>query len=36
MLFLFSFGEQRQIDLSKAKWDKYCEHHAAVLEAMRK
>jgi len=36
MLMLNSFGEEKQIDLTRAKWDKYCEHHAAVLEIMRK
>jgi hypothetical protein len=36
MLMLNSFGDEKQIDLNRAKWDKYCEHHAAVLEAMRK
>jgi hypothetical protein len=35
MLFLNSFGDEKQIDLSRAKWDNYCAHHAAVLEAMR-
>jgi hypothetical protein len=35
MLLLFSFGEQWQIDLSRAKWENYCAHHAAALEAMR-
>jgi hypothetical protein len=34
-LFLDSFGETRQIDLARAKWDKYCEAAAAVLEAAR-
>jgi hypothetical protein len=32
-LMLDSFGEQWQIDLSRAKWEKYCEAAAAVLEA---
>ena len=36
LLCLNSFGEEKQIDLTRAKWDSYCEHHAAVLEAMRK
>ena len=36
MLLLFSFGEQWQIDLSRARWENYCAHHAAVLEALRK
>ena len=36
MLMLNSFGEEKQIDLSRAKWDKYCEAHAAALEAQRK
>ena len=35
MLCLNSFGEEKQIDLTRAKWDSYCEHHAAVLEAIR-
>ena len=35
MLFLDSFGEARQIDLSRAKWEKYCEAWAAALEALR-
>ena len=35
-LFLDSFGEQRQIDLSRAKWENYCAAWAAALEAMRK
>jgi hypothetical protein len=35
-MFLDSFGELRQIDLAKAKWEKYVEGHAAMLEAMRK
>ena len=30
------FGEEKQIDLSRAKWDKYCEAAAAALEAQRK
>ena len=33
-LHLDSFGEPRQIDLSKAKWDKYCEGHEKRLAAM--
>ena len=36
LLCLNSFGEEKQIDLTRAKWDSYCAHHAAVLEAMRK
>ena len=36
MLCLNSFGDEKQIDLTRAKWDSYCEHHAAVLEAMRR
>jgi hypothetical protein len=35
MLCLNSFGEEKQIDLTRAKWENYCAHHAAVLEAMR-
>jgi hypothetical protein len=36
MLFLNSFGEERQIALEPAsKWTKYCELHAAALEAVR-
>ncbi len=36
MLFLNSFGEERQIALEPAsKWTKYCEQHAAALEAIR-
>jgi hypothetical protein len=31
MLFLDSFGEPRQIDLNKAKWENYCAGHAAAL-----
>jgi hypothetical protein len=34
-LFLDSFGEPRQVDLAKAKWNKYCEGHAAALEAQK-
>ena len=34
-LLLDSFGEQTQVDLSRAKWGKYCEKAAEVLEAMR-
>ena len=34
MLFLDSFGDKKEINLSRAKWDSYCEHHAAVLKAM--
>ena len=36
VLFLESFGEQTQVDLARAKWEKYCEKAAEVLEAMRK
>ena len=36
MLMLNSFGDEKQIDLSRAKWENYCAHHAAVLEALRK
>ena len=36
LLCLNSFGDEKQIDLTRAKWDSYCAHHAAVLEAMRK
>ena len=37
MLMLNSFGDERQITLApRSKWVKYCEQHAAVLEAMRK
>jgi hypothetical protein len=36
MLMLESFGEQTQVDLSRAKWEKYCEKAAEVLETMRK
>ena len=36
MLCLNSFGEEKQIDLTRAKWENYCAHHAAVLEAMQK
>jgi hypothetical protein len=36
MLCLNSFGEEKQIDLTRAKWDKYCEAAAAALEAQRK
>ena len=36
VLFLESFGEQTQVDLSRAKWEKYCEKAAEALEAMRK
>ena len=35
MLMLNSFGEEWQIDLSRAKWEKYCDSWAAALEAMR-
>ena len=35
-LFLDSFGDKKEIDLSRAKWDSYCDHYAAVLEAQRK
>ena len=33
MLMLNSFGDEKQIDLSRAKWDKYCEAAAAALKA---
>jgi hypothetical protein len=33
---LNSFGEEKQIDLSRAKWDKYCEAHAALLAQMKR
>ena len=36
VLFLESFGEQTQIDLARARWEKYCEKAAEVLVAMRK
>ena len=36
MLMLNSFGDEKQIDLTRAKWDKYCEAWSAALEAMRK
>ena len=36
VLFLESFGEQTQVDLSRAKWEKYCEKATEALEAMRK
>ena len=36
MLILESFGEPTQVDLSRAKWEKYCEKAAEVLEVMRK
>ena len=32
----FSFGDERQIDLTRAKWENYCAAWSAVLEAMRK
>ena len=35
MLMLNSFGDEWQIDLSRAKWEKYCEAWAAALEALR-
>ena len=35
MLFLNSFGEEKQIDLNRAKWEKHTEAAVAVLEAMR-
>ncbi len=35
-MVLDSFGEGRQIDLSRARWEKYSEAWAAALEAMRK
>ena len=35
LLWLNSFGDEKQIDLTRAKWENYCAHHAAVLEAMR-
>jgi hypothetical protein len=34
-LFLNSFGEEKQIDLNKAKWEKHTEAAVAVLEATR-
>ena len=36
VLFLESFGEQTQVDLNRAKWEKYCEKAAEALEAMKK
>jgi len=36
MLCLNSFGDEKQIDLTRAKWKNYCSHHAAILEAMQK
>jgi hypothetical protein len=36
MLMLNSFGDEWQIDLSRAKWDKYIEASAAALRAWRK
>ena len=35
MLILDSFGEDKQIDLNKAKWDKYLEAALAALDAAR-
>ena len=35
-MHLDSFGEPRQIDIARARWDKYCEGHAALLEAQMK
>ena len=35
MLLLESFGEQTQVDLSRAKWEKYCEKAAEALSAAR-
>ena len=35
MLFLNSFGEEKQIDLNRANWEKHTEAAVAVLEAMR-
>ena len=32
MLFLNGFGEEKQIDLNKAKWEKHTEAAVAVLE----
>ena len=34
-LFLNSFGEEKQIDLNRANWEKHTEAAVAVLEAMR-
>ena len=34
MLILESFGEPTQVDLSRAKWEKYCDKAAEVLSAM--
>ena len=36
MLMLNSFGEEWQIDLTRAKWDNYCAAWSAALEALRK
>ena len=36
IMILESFGEQTQIDLSRAKWEKYIEKAGEALEAMRK
>ena len=35
VLFLESFGEQTQVDLSRAKWEKYIEKAVEVLDAAR-
>ena len=35
MLLLDSFGEQTQVDLSRAKWEKYCEKAVEVLMTLR-
>ena len=35
MLMLNSFGDEWQIDLTRAKWEKYCEAWSAALEALR-
>ena len=35
-LFLDPPSDKKEIDLSRAKWDSYCDHYAAVLEAQRK
>ena len=34
-MVLDSFGEPKQIDLTRVKWNRYCDGHAAVLEARR-
>ena len=36
VMFLESFGEQTQIDLTKAKWEKWTEKALEVLNASRK